>query len=227
MSSIKARPWYESCTVLLTSASLIMNPILKVSCVLIVAQAASSGSIGYGSPGGSGPGGGHSGGHSGGGLGGAHGLAAGGHAGGGHSGGGHAGGGHVGGGSVIPAVLVGSGILPNSLINPAVGTGYGAGFDAGADYDAFVVADYDAFGGADYDAFGGADYDFGGFDGAATIYDAGEDHGAGHLHEIGIAEGVTFDAFLDGAAAFQDGQDGGFEAAGFANGGQIGGSYGI
>ncbi|XP_047490847.1 fibroin heavy chain-like [Penaeus chinensis] len=152
-----------------------------------------------------------------------------GHAVGGHLGGGPVEGGHVGGGSVIPAVLVGSGILPNSLINPAVGTGYSAGFDAGADYEAFVVSDYDAFVAADYDAFGGADYDFGGmgFDGAATTYDAGDGHGAGHLHEIGIAEGVTFDAFLDGAAAFQDGQDGGFEAAGFANGGQISGSYGI
>nr|XP_027233597.1 glycine-rich protein 5-like [Penaeus vannamei] len=220
-----------------------MNPLLKALGVLAVAQAVSSGSSGYGSPGGSGVGGGPGGGLSSAVLGGAHG---GGFAAAGHAGGGHQGGGHVGGGSVVRAVLVGSGILPNSLVDPAVAAGSSAGFGAGADYgdfagadydafgladyDAFGLADYDAFGGADYDAFGGADYDadFGGvgFGGAATAYDAGEGHGASGLHEIGIAEGVSFDAGLDDAAAFQDVQGGGFGAAGFANGGQISGSYG-
>ncbi|XP_027233597.2 spidroin-1-like [Penaeus vannamei] len=212
-----------------------MNPLLKALGVLAVAQAVSSGSSGYGSPGGSGVGGGPGGGLSSEGLGGAHG---GGFAAAGHAGGGHQGGSHVGGGSVVRAVLVGSGILPNSLVDPAVAVGSSAGFGAaadysdfaGADYDAFGLVDYDAFGLADYDAFGLADYDvdFGGvgFDGAATAYDAGEGHGASGLHEIGIAEGVSFDAGLDVAAAFQDVQGGGFGAAGFANGGQISGSYG-
>ncbi|XP_037792896.1 glycine-rich cell wall structural protein-like [Penaeus monodon] len=116
-------------------------------------------------------------------------------------GGGHLAGGHAGGGHL--------------------GDGHAGGADTALDFVA--GADHDALGAPTTTQISG----FVGFDGAATAYERQRPRPAGDPQGIGIAEGVSFDAGLDGAAAFEDGQGGGFGAAGFTNGGQISGSYGV